>query len=297
MEHSSNSYYVPDQSHWPIVGAIAMILMLGGTGLTLNDIQATGEATQMSKYITYTGAGILVFMLFGWFSTVISESRSGKYSPQVDTSFRFGMSWFIFSEVMFFFAFFGVLYYTRSFSVPWLGGEGDKGLSHMLWPDFQAVWPLLTPPDASLFTPIKEVIDPWHLPLINTILLVTSSFTLTFAHHALIEGDRSKVKIWLGTTLLFGIAFLLLQASEYVEAYEHLDLTLNSGIYGATFFILTGFHGLHVTIGSIILFVMLIRVFKGHFTADNHFAFEAGAWYWHFVDVVWLLLFMVVYVF
>ena len=145
--------------------------------------------------------------------------------------------------------------------------------------DFQAAWPLLTPPDASLFTPIKEVIDPWHLPLINTILLVTSSFTLTFAHHALIEGDRSKVKIWLGTTLLFGIAFLILQGYEYVEAYQHLDLTLNSGIYGATFFILTGFHGLHVTIGSIILLVMLIRVFKGHFTADNHFAFEAGAWY------------------
>jgi len=198
---------------------------------------------------------------------------------------------------MFFLAFFGVLYYARAFSVPWLGGEGDKGISHMLWPDFEAVWPLLTPPNPELFTPIKEVIDPWHLPLINTILLVTSSFTVTFAHHALRHGDRAKIKIWLAITLIFGLTFLAFQAEEYIEAYQHLDLTLNSGIYGATFFLLTGFHGLHVTIGSIILFILLIRVFKGHFTPDNHFAFEAGSWYWHFVDVVWLLLFVVVYVF
>ncbi len=297
MEHSSDGYYVPDQSHWPIVGSVAMILTLGGTGLTLNDIQASGEVSQLSKIITYSGAGILIFMLFGWFGNVIAESRSGKYSHQVDVSFRYGMSWFIFSEVMFFLAFFGALYYTRNFSVPWLGGLGDKGVSHMLWPDFQAVWPLLTPPDTSQFMAIKEVIDPWHIPLLNTVLLVTSSFTLTFAHHALIKGERGKTKGWLALTLILGATFLYFQVFEYMEAYQHLDLTLNSGIYGATFFLLTGFHGFHVTIGSIILLVLLLRVFKGHFTADNHFAFEAGAWYWHFVDVVWLMLFLVVYVF
>jgi len=297
MEHSSDSYYVPDQSIWPIVGAIAMFLMLGGTGLTLNDLQNAEHASLSSSVVMYSGMTILTIMLFGWFGNVIAESRRGAYSPQVDISFRYGMTWFIFSEVMFFLAFFGVLYYARAFSVPWLGGEGDKGISHMLWPNFEAVWPLLTPPNPELFTPIKEVIDPWHLPLINTILLVTSSFTVTFAHHALRHGDRAKIKIWLAITLIFGLTFLAFQAEEYIEAYQHLDLTLNSGIYGATFFLLTGFHGLHVTIGSIILFVLLIRVFKGHFTPDNHFAFEAGSWYWHFVDVVWLLLFIVVYVF
>lgn len=297
MEHSSDSYYVPDQSIWPIVAAIALFLFLGGTGMTLNDLQSADAASQMSKIVTYTGAGILIFMIFGWFGNVISESRRGIYSHQVDNSFRMGMTWFIFSEVMFFAAFFGALYYTRSFSVPWLGGLGDKGISHMLWPNFEAVWPLLSPPDPELFMPIKAVIDPWHIPLLNTVLLVASSFTLTFAHHALIKGERGLIKIWLAITLVLGVTFLYFQAYEYIEAYTQLDLTLNSGIYGATFFILTGFHGLHVTIGSTILLVLFIRVLRGHFTADNHFAFEAGAWYWHFVDVVWLLLFIVVYVF
>jgi len=296
MEHSSNSYYVPEQSPWPIVGAIAMFLMLGGTAMTLTDLQ-NGDITQMSKITMYSGMAILTFMLFGWFGNVISESRSGLYSPQVDVSFRYGMSWFIFSEVMFFLAFFGALYYARVFSVPWLGGEGDKGLANMLWPNFEATWPLLTSPDPEQFQTIKEVIDPWHLPLINTILLVVSSITVTFAHHALRHGDRAKIKMWLIITLILGVTFLFFQAEEYIEAYQHLDLTLNSGIYGATFFLLTGFHGLHVTIGSLILFVLLIRVFLGHFTPDNHFGFEAGSWYWHFVDVVWLLLFIVVYVF
>lgn len=297
MENSSNSYYVPDQSVWPIVGAIAMFLTLGGTALTLVDLQTAEHAAQSSKLIMYAGMIVLTVMLFGWFGTVVAESRRGAYSPQVDLSFRYGMTWFIFSEVMFFLAFFGALYYARTFSVPWLGGEGDKGISNMLWPDFEAVWPLLTPPNPELFKPIKDVIDPWHLPLINTILLVTSSFTVTFAHHALRHGDRTKIKIWLALTLILGTVFLYFQATEYMEAYNHLDLTLNSGIYGATFFLLTGFHGFHVTVGSIILLVLLIRVMKGHFTPDNHFAFEAGSWYWHFVDVVWLLLFLVVYVF
>ncbi len=297
MEHSPDEYYVPDQSIWPIVGAIAMFLMLGGTGSALIDLQNSDSISLSSSIIMYSGMAILIFMLFGWFGNVVEESRRGAYSAQVDISFRYGMTWFIFSEVMFFLAFFGVLYYARTFSVPWLGGEGDKGIAHMLWPDFVATWPLLTPPDPELFMPIKEVIDPWHLPLINTILLVTSSFTVTFAHHALRHGERAKIKIWLAITLVFGIIFLGLQAEEYIEAYQHLDLTLNSGIYGATFFLLTGFHGLHVTIGSIILFILLIRVIKGHFTPDNHFGFEAGSWYWHFVDVVWLLLFVVVYVF
>ncbi|MFO7909323.1 MAG: cytochrome c oxidase subunit 3, partial [Halomonas sp.] len=140
-------------------------------------------------------------------------------------------------------------------------------------------------------------VNPWKLPLINTLILVTSSVTLTIAHHALKSNDRPKLRQWLIVTLLLRLVFLVVQGVEYVEAWNHLGLTLQAGIYGSTFFMLTGFHGLHVTIGAIVLAVLLVRVLKGHFSADNHFAFEAGAWYWHFVDVVWIGLFLFVYVF
>jgi cytochrome c oxidase subunit 3 len=235
-------------------------------------------------------------MLFGWFGAVIKESRAGLYSPQLDRSFRWGMSWFIFSEVMFFVAFFGALFYVRHVSGPALGGEGPKGIAHMLWPNFQFTWPLLHTPDPKLFPPPKEVISPWGLPLINTILLVSSSVTITIAHHALKKGHRGALKIWLAITVLLGCGFLALQAEEYMHAYHELGLTLGSGIYGATFFMLTGFHGAHVTIGTIILFVMLMRIMKGHFDAEHQFGFEAASWYWHFVDVVWIGLFIFVYV-
>jgi cytochrome c oxidase subunit 3 len=214
----------------------------------------------------------------------------------MDRSFRWGMSWFIFSEVMFFIAFFGALFYVRNLSGPWLGGEGSKGIAHMLWPNFQYAWPLMNTPDPKLFPGPKEIINPWHLPLINTILLVSSSVTVTIAHHALKKGHRGALKIWLALTVLLGLGFLALQATEYIEAYHELGLTLGSGIYGATFFMLTGFHGAHVTIGTIILFVMLMRVMRGHFDAEHQFGFEAASWYWHFVDVVWIGLFVFVYV-
>jgi cytochrome c oxidase subunit 3 len=294
MEHSPQAYYVPPQSHWPIIGAVGLFFTFGGAGLFLHSLQQ-GQPSLFGQIVLFSGVLILAGMLFGWFATVIAEGRKGLYSPQLDLSFRFGMSWFIFSEVMFFFAFFGVLFYVRVFAVPWLGGEGDKGLANMLWPDFNAAWPLLHAPDTGQFTPIKDIIDPWHVPLLNTVLLVSSSVTLLVAHKALKQGKRDMIKLWLGITVVLGVSFLSLQISEYAEAYKHLDLTLRSGIYGATFFLLTGFHGAHVTIGSIILFVLLLRVFKGHFTKENHFAFEAGSWYWHFVDVVWVLLFTFVY--
>jgi cytochrome c oxidase subunit 3 len=166
----------------------------------------------------------------------------------------------------------------------------------MLWPNFQYTWPLLNPPDPKRFPGPKEVINPWHLPLINTIFLVSSSVTVTVAHHALKKGHRGALKIWLAITILLGLSFLTLQAVEYREAYHELGLTLGSGIYGATFFMLTGFHGAHVTIGTIILFVMLMRIMRGHFDAEHQFGFEAASWYWHFVDVVWIGLFVFVYV-
>jgi len=206
------------------------------------------------------------------------------------------MLWFIFSEVMFFCAFFGALLYVRVFSVPWIGGEGDKGVTNMLWEGFTATWPLLQTPDMKQFPGATAVIDPWHLPLVNTALLITSSVTVTFAHHALKENKRSALEAWLAATIILAVIFLYFQAVEYHEAYTELGLTLNSGIYGATFFMLTGFHGFHVMLGTTMLFVMLLRCFDGAFSPEKHFAFEAVAWYWHFVDVVWVGLFIFVYI-
>jgi cytochrome c oxidase subunit 3 len=213
----------------------------------------------------------------------------------MDKSFRWGMAWFIFSEVMFFAAFFGALFYARNFAVPWLGGEGDRGSSHLLWPSFKAVWPLLNTPDPQLFPAPKEIIGTWGLPALNTLILLTSGVTITIAHWGLVKKKRTQLIIGLMLTIALGISFLFFQAHEYHEAYKDYNLTLASGIYGSTFFMLTGFHGAHVTIGTIMLIVILLRCLKGHFTPEHHFGFEAVAWYWHFVDVVWLFLFVFVY--
>lgn len=289
------SYYVPAQSKWPIIASIGMFVTLLGAGMMMNDMSA-GVKDSSAHYVLFGGALIMAYMIFGWFGNVIKESHDGLYSPQMDRSFRWGMSWFIFSEVMFFFAFFGTLFYIRMFAVPWLGGEGDGELTHkLLWPEFTAEWPLMKTPDNEAFPGPRDIIDPFHLPLLNTLLLVASSITLTIAHHALRKDERTKVKIWLVATLILGFAFLFFQAEEYIEAYNDLGLTLNAGIYGSTFFILTGFHGAHVTLGALMLTVMFFRIMKGHFEPEKHFAFEAASWYWHFVDVVWIGLFIFVY--
>ncbi|MGS2744623.1 cytochrome c oxidase subunit 3 [Halomonas sp. LS-001] len=284
----TSQYYVPPTSKWPIIAVLVMAVLAIGAGSLLS--YGTGLPLLLAGLV-----GIALVM-FGWFRDVVKESMGGLYDSQMDRSFRQGMAWFIFSEVMFFAAFFGALFYVRVFALPWLDGEGAKGVTALLWPDFTASWPLMQTPDPSIGGP-REVVNPWTLPLINTLLLVTSSVTLTIAHHALKAGEPGKLRKWLIVTLLLGLVFLVIQGIEYVEAWNHLGLTLQAGIYGSTFFMLTGFHGLHVTIGAIILAVLLIRVLRGHFSADNHFAFEAGAWYWHFVDVVWIGLFLFVYVF
>ncbi|MBB1268503.1 cytochrome c oxidase subunit 3 [Shewanella sp. SR44-3] len=285
------SYYVPAQSAWPIVGAIGLFLIAFGAGNYVQ--QLSSEASGSGGYLLLAGLAIIIFMIFGWFRTVIEESMSGLYSPQMDRSFRQGMSWFIFSEIMFFGAFFGALFYARMISVPWLGGASNNAMTHqVLWPTFEAIWPLVTTPDGT-----KTEAMGWNgLPLINTILLLTSSVTLHFAHVGLEKSKRSAIGLWLGLTIILGIAFLVLQVEEYAHAYQEMGLTLTSGIYGNTFFLLTGFHGMHVTLGTVFLIVLFVRVLKGHFSPDKHFAFQAGSWYWHFVDVVWLCLFLFVYV-
>jgi cytochrome c oxidase subunit 3 len=291
----NQTYYVPEQSKWPIVATVGLGVMLYGLAAIMVDGKQGVDTT--GAWITFSiGSAIMVYMLFGWFGNVIQESRSGLYSPQMDRSFRWGMSWFIFSEIMFFAAFFGALFYARVFSIPWLGGEGDKGSTNMLWEGFQATWPLLNTPDPQAYPAPDGIIGPWGLPLVNTILLVTSSFTLTIAHHALKESHRQKAKTWLAATIALAVVFMFVQGYEYAHAYQDLNLTLQSGIYGSTFFMLTGFHGLHVMLGTLMLVIMLVRIQKGHFSADYHFGFEASAWYWHFVDVVWLGLFVFVYV-
>jgi cytochrome c oxidase subunit 3 len=291
MTSKHQTYYVPAQSAWPIIGAIGLFLIAFGAGNYVQQIAS--ETSGPGGYLLILGLAIIIFMIFGWFRTVIEESMSGLYSPQMDRSFRQGMSWFIFSEIMFFGAFFGALFYARMISVPWLGGASNNAMTHeVLWPAFEAVWPLVTTPDGTK----TEAMGWGGLPLINTILLLTSSVTLHFAHVSLEKSKRSAIAVWLGLTVILGIAFLTLQVEEYAHAYQEMGLTLASGVYGNTFFLLTGFHGMHVTLGTVFLIVLLVRVLKGHFDPDKHFAFQAGSWYWHFVDVVWLCLFIFVYV-
>ncbi len=231
--------------------------------------------------------------MFGWFGTVISESVAGKYNKQVDTTYRMAMMWFIFSEVMFFAAFFGALFYARQLAGPWLGGEGNNAMTNsVLWSGYEFNWPTNGPGDVG---GDFKTMSAWGIPLWNTIILLTSGLTVTWAHWGLKKGNRSQLILGLFLTVVLGFTFFGFQAYEYGHAYADLNLKLTSGIYGTTFFMLTGFHGLHVTIGAIMLTVILLRSMKGHFTADNHFAFEAAAWYWHFVDVVWLGLFIFVY--
>ncbi|HRE14182.1 MAG TPA: cytochrome c oxidase subunit 3 [Usitatibacteraceae bacterium] len=273
-------YYFAPPSHWPLVGSAALLLMAFGGVMLMNSVGGGG-------LVFGVGSAILVYMLFGWFGTVIRESQGGLYNKQVDSSFRWSMSWFIFSEVMFFAAFFGALYYARVYSVPWLGDLDNR----LLWPDYKSTWPSAGP----YMPPQFSAMGAWGIPALNTFLLLSSGITVTWAHWALKAGNRQQLILGLLATVVLGFTFLGFQIYEYVHAYQDLNLKLTSGIFGSTFFMLTGFHGFHVTLGAVMLTVILFRAVAGHFTAENHFAFEAVAWYWHFVDVVWLLLFVFVY--
>jgi cytochrome c oxidase subunit 3 len=288
-ETKHGHYYLPEPSHWPILASAALFCIFFGAA---NWLHGVGFA----PYLFGFGFMVLIYVIFGWFGTVVRENLVGLYNQQVDHSFRWGMAWFIFSEVLFFSCFFGALLYAREYSVQWIGGLGTGDMTHLLlWPDFSATWPLLHNPDPSQFLNPQAVIPAWGIPAINTLILLSSGATVTWAHWGILKNKRGHLLVGLGLTILLGISFLALQAHEYHEAYTELGLKLSSGIYGTTFFMLTGFHGLHVTIGTIMLIVMWVRGYKRHFKPDNHFAFEAVAWYWHFVDVVWLFLFVFVY--
>ncbi len=280
MTQEGSYYYVPSPSYWPLVGALALLLLATGAVLWVNHYGS-------GPLVVAAGGAVLGFKMGGGGRQGMREYAGGMYNKRVDVSFRWAMSWFIFSEVMFFAAFFGALFYARVVSVPDLASVD----SQLLWPSFSAIWPNAGPGFKGSFSPMEAM----GIPAINTLLLLTSGATLTWAHWGLMKNQRTQLTLGLIMTIALGVLFLTLQVHEYSHAYAEMNLKLTTGIYGTTFFMLTGFHGLHVTIGVTMLTVMLFRVLAGHFKPDHHFAFEAVAWYWHFVDVVWLLLFVVVY--
>jgi cytochrome c oxidase subunit 3 len=280
--HQAPYYFVPSPSTYPITGSLALLLFAVGSVLTMNHIQG-------GPFVLGAGLLTLFFMMFVWFRKVARESEGGMYNKRVGMSFRWSMGWFIFSEVMFFAAFFGALFYARVLSIPDLASLEHQAL---LWPGATNAWPNPGPAyDGGPFTPMGA----WGIPALNTFLLLTSGITLTWAHHGLLHDNRGQLKIGLALTILLGLTFLGFQVYEYMHAYSDLNVKLTTGVFGSVFYLLTGFHGFHVTIGATMLIVILCRVLAGHFTSQNHFGFEAVAWYWHFVDVVWLLLFVVVY--
>ncbi len=286
--HGAQPYYfVPAPSRFPVLTSLGLLLVIFGAGQWINS-HAWGA------YVLLAGFALVAFILQQWFRAAIGESEGGLYSDRIDVSFRWSMSWFIFSEVMFFGAFFGALFWTRVHVLPNLGSLENA----VLWPDFKAVWPSsgvgITGSPANIVEPFTTM-GPWPIPTINTLLLLSSGVTLTIAHHALIAGHRARTIFFMWVTVLLGATFLGFQAYEYVHAYSELNLKLSSGAYGSTFYMLTGFHGFHVFIGTLMLLFITIRLMQGHFTPQRHFGFEGAAWYWHFVDVVWLGLYIVVY--
>ena len=280
-------YYVPHESRHPAMAALGLFFVILGAGQWVN-------GADWGKYSLLFGLVFWLWVLYNWFGEAIHESESGLYGYKVDLSFRWSMSWFIFSEVMFFGAFFSALWWMRTHSVPELGNLNNA----ILWPDFKAAWPSAvlgaTASPAGIIEPFQTM-TPFWLPTINTALLLSSGVTLTVAHHALRENQRAKTISFMWLTVLLGVIFLFVQGYEYYHAYHELNLKLTSGAYGSTFFMLTGFHGFHVFLGMLMLLVVTLRLQKGHFNADRHFGFEGAAWYWHFVDVVWLGLYILVY--
>ncbi|MBT4836673.1 MAG: cytochrome c oxidase subunit 3 [Methylococcales bacterium] len=283
---SNEEYYLPEPSRWPIIASAGVLTFLMGATLTIHSFG-------VGPLISLTGLALLIFLFYSWFKSVIEESMSGHYNEKVDRSFRQGMMWFILSEVFFFVSFFGSLFYLREVAMDWLGGTGYLSSTSGLYSGFSGVWPNNGPGNmGGDFTPMG-----WNgIPLINTIILLTSGVTITFAHWALKKENNASLVKWMWATVALGVLFLGFQAYEYGHAYSEMNLKLTSGVYGSTFYMLTGFHGFHVTLGTIMLIIISIRCQKGHFTPKKHFAFEGVAWYWHFVDVVWLGLFILVYI-
>jgi cytochrome c oxidase subunit 3 len=280
-------YFVPAPSNRPALASLGLFFTFFGAAQWMN-------GSDLGKWLMFAGLAWFLVILFKWFSDAVGESEGHQYGHKIDLSFRWSMSWFIFSEVMFFGAFFSALWWMRVHS-----GQELGNLEHaLLWPDFKAGWPTAlagsTASPANIVEPF-ETMTPFWLPTINTALLLSSGVTLTIAHHALQVGNRARTIGFMWLTVLLGVVFLFVQGYEYYHAYTGMNLKLTSGAYGSTFFMLTGFHGFHVFVGMLMLLFITLRLQKGHFTSERHFGFEGAAWYWHFVDVVWLGLYILVY--
>lgn len=291
-------YFVPNPSPYPVILSAGLLSLVAGFILSI----ATDKDKTLAylhtpgKWMMLIGTVAIIAMIFRWMGRVVEESEGGMYRKWEDRSFRVGMIVFICSEVAFFAAFFGALFYVRNISVPELASFDPN---FTMYKDFLGAWPSAGPGGVVLGTEYKppnfSPMAAWGIPAINTFILLTSGATITWAHWGLLKNNRQQLIGGLFLTVALGILFLCLQAYEYHHAYSEMGLTLGAGAYGATFFMLTGFHGFHVTLGTIMLIVILLRCMKGHFKPDHHFGFEGVAWYWHFVDVVWLLLFVLVY--
>ena len=279
MSDKNHDYHIIDPSPWPLIGGTAGLLVaIGGIGYmrTLNEGEGLDlfGLTISGPWLLLVGLLLVVYTMYAWWADTITESHQGDHTPVVSLHLRYGMILFIASEVMFFVAWFWAFFDASLYP--------DEAAQIARLEHTGGTWP---PSDIS-------VLDPFHLPLFNTVTLLLSGTTVTWAHHSLLHGDRKGLQWGLALTIILGIIFSCVQAIEYIDA----PFAFKDSIYGATFFMATGFHGFHVLVGTIFLIVCLIRTMKGHFTPKQHFGFEAAAWYWHFVDVVWLFLFFAVYI-
>jgi len=276
-----HDYHLVNPSPWPLVGSLAATTMAVGLVIWLKGLFGLEKGTW---FVFAAGFAGVLYTMLGWWMDVIKESREGDHTPVVSIGLRYGMVLFIVSEIMFFVAWFWMFFEMSLFhEVRTLSPIEEVRTAWSHWPP-QGV----------------ETLDPFHLPLVNTLILLLSGTTVTWAHHALQQGNRKDAKLGLLLTILLGVAFTSIQAYEYNHIIgEHLffsEEASSSGLYGSAFFMATGFHGFHVLIGTIFLTVCMIRLLNGQFTPQKHFGFEAAAWYWHFVDVVWLFLFAFIYV-
>lgn len=280
-----HDYHLVDPSPWPLVSSIAATVMMVGAVMWMKGLFGMPEGT---SWLFYAGLAGVLYSAFGWWSDVIKESRAGDHTPVVSIGLRYGMVLFIASEIMFFAAFFWMFFEMAIFN------EARVNIPEVsMWADTASAWSTWPPKGV-------EVLSAWQLPLLNTVILLLSGTTVTWAHHAIQVNDRAGAKLALGITVALGLLFTAVQAYEYYHiVHENLffnEEAVNAGLYGSVFFLATGFHGFHVLLGTIFLIVCLGRLLVGHFTPEKHFGFEAAAWYWHFVDVVWLFLFAFVYV-
>jgi cytochrome c oxidase subunit 3 len=279
----NHDYHILAPDIWPIMGALSALVFTSGMVMYMH---RASEAFPAGTWQIVWGLGIagLIATFWGWFSKIINEAHAGDHTPVVQLHMRYGMILFILSEVMFFVGWFWAFFDFALFPAPiqeiaegtWQNLIGQEGAGPL------AVFP----PDG------MHVIDPFDLPLLNTLILLCSGTTVTWAHHCLINGDREGLKLGLWGTIALGVLFTAIQAYEYM----HAPFGFGGNTYSSAFYMATGFHGFHVLVGTIFLIVCLRRAYLGHFTPRQHFGFEAAAWYWHFVDVVWLFLFISVYV-